>query len=314
MNSPLEPANGSARSNDESLARKLRLDLEDEERRALVGSYAISMALGLAFLLLQQFGPRVVQEVQGPEEDSPVIWNGPSDPPDPSVIPRRTEGSVRVSVGGGRSGPRDAGTSSRDRISSAFGQPGGSSSGGVIGDPRGMLRDVAVASAEGDLGRGADVKRVLAYGEGGLGSVVPGREGLGSGSGGGSGIGGVQGTGSVGRSAVTVRGPEVVPVGPLPGGGGATALGNFVRGREPELRFCYEESLRRNPGLAGSVTVAITLSATGSITAADVTRRTWSGTGAAEAESCMVRMIRAWRPSDLDRAAGTYSFPFSFTR
>ena len=320
MIAPLEPATGSAAGNDESLARTLRLDLEDEERRALLGSYAISTTLGLAFLLLQQFGPRSDRVLSLLPERAPVITvrDLGGDPPTPTTAgDARTSSRGSVSRDPSRSRATDGAThqGARDRISSAFDARSGSRGGGIPTDVGGLLRGVAVEIGRGGAGLAADAKRVLGFGDGGQGSAIPGRSGLGGEPGSDEGIGGVRAGGNVGRAVVSVTGPSVVAVTPpTANGGGAAALGTFVRGREPELRFCYEENLKLEPNLAGSVTVSITLSAGGEISNAGVTHRTWSGPGAREVEACMLRLIRGWRLGGSDRAAGTYSFPFSFTR
>jgi hypothetical protein len=242
-----------------------------------------------------------------------------SDLKDPSIIPRAIEAANNARANAARSGGAgrtNARGGSATEIGSAFGVPGGSRGGGIPGDPAGLLRGVAVAAGGGDAGTSpSDSKRVLAYGEGGMGSTLPGGARLGAGSDGEAGIGGVRPGNGVGRAAIAVNAPDVIPVAPpTERGGAAVALGTFVRGRESELRFCYEESLKANPGLAGAVTVAISLSPTGSIARADVTRRTWKGAGAAEAESCMLQKIRGWRFSGSAGSGGTYAFPFSFTR
>ena len=316
MIAPLDPANSPTPWNDDSLARTLRLDLEDEERRALLGSYAISTALGVAFLLLQQFGPRSeqVREVLT-ERKSIITMQDLTAMIEPTAI-RRDPAAVRAGASRtgaqGTSAVRTAGMAGGDGISRAFAAPGGSSGGGLVGDPAGLLRGVAVSGGAGDAGAGSDAKRVLGFGEGGQGSAVPGRSGLGT-SGGGSGIGGVGGSGTLGRAQVDVNEPAPIAVAPVTeGSGSGEALGTLVRAREAELRFCYEENLRTNPALAGSVTVAITVASTGSIQDARVIRRTWTGAEAAAAEACMLRTVRTWRLKG--SGAGTYSFPFSFTR
>ena len=45
----------------------------------------------------------------------------------------------------------------------------------------------------------------------------------------------------------------------------------------------------------------------------DIVRIT-PGKPAAESEACILRAIRGWRLPASDRGAGTYSFPFSFTK
>jgi hypothetical protein len=66
--------------------------------------------------------------------------------------------------------------------------------------------------------------------------------------------------------------------------------------------------------LAGTVNVSITLTGSGNVTGAEVTSRTWSGGGAAEAESCILDKIRGWRFPSSSAGGGTYAFPFNFTR
>ena len=318
MIASLDPANGPSSWNDDSLARTLRLDLEDEERRALLGSYAISTALGIAFLLLQQFGPRSERVLSLLPERAPrIVLRDLTSAPEPTAIPRALDRrNARTTADRSVVSTSAAQTrSSGDQISNAFSSRGGSPDAGLIGDPRGMLQGVELASGTGDVGAGSNTKRVLGFAEGGQGSAIPGRTGLGIARGGDAGIGGVREGRALGRATVDVSGPVAVTVTPPDVGGGAsTEVGTFVRGREPELRFCYEESLKVNPSLAGSVTVAITLSGGGAISDARVTRRTWSGRGAAEAEACMLRAISAWRLAGPGRGSGTYSFPFSFTR
>jgi TonB family protein len=112
-----------------------------------------------------------------------------------------------------------------------------------------------------------------------------------------------------------VRAPDVVRAEGL---GGArrdvSDLGTFVRSRESQLRHCYQENgLKVNPNLAGTVTVAITLTGAGNVTGARVTNRTWSGPGASQAESCILARIRSWRFPSSEAGGGTFSFPFNFT-
>jgi hypothetical protein len=58
----------------------------------------------------------------------------------------------------------------------------------------------------------------------------------------------------------------------------------------------------------------VTLTAEGSVTNVDITRRTWSGAGAAEAESCIKQRISGWKFPSSDKGGGTYAFSFSFSR
>ena len=140
--------------------------------------------------------------------------------------------------------------------------------------------------------------------------------GRGTGGGGGGGFGGVGAGGGMTRAGVRVDPPRVVAPDALGGPGRDVGdLGNFVRSRESQLRFCYQEyGLKVNPSLAGKVNVSITLTGAGNVTGVDVTGRSWGGAGASEAENCIRQRIRGWRFPASDRGGGTYGFTFNFTR
>jgi hypothetical protein len=329
-----------------TFTRNLRFELADEENRALLGSYAISIALGVAFLLFVQFYP-VTEAPRLLPETAPIAVQfqdelPPPEPPPPAV---EAEGEVEVTpapgprnrppgrVGPERGSPQQGRPGSETErnttgaIGDAFGTRSGSGSGGMVGDVSGILAGVETNSgsggsgggAAGSGGGGAGGRAVLGSGQGGQGSRTPGRGGIGGGTGtgggGGGGIGGVGGGGGVTRAAVRVRPPAVVSVEGL---GGArrdvSDLGTFVRSRESQLRHCYTEfGLKVNPRLAGTVTVAITMTGSGNVTAANITSRTWSGAGSSEAESCIRSRIRSWKFPASDAGGGTFSFPFNFT-
>jgi hypothetical protein len=277
----------------------LRFELVDEEERALFGSYAVAGLLGLVFLLLVQFGPRtpvlpVVEPIKF--RDLPIV-------PIPEPIKRLNKGSST-----GSAATRGASSARPADIGSAF------DGAGRVGQPMNILGAVAIARP-GEPNATTGGKTVLAFGEGGVGSTTPDRGGIGSGAGAGGEIGGVRAGGSVSRTAEQIAPPAAVPVAPITAAGDAATVGTFVRGHESQLRFCYQESgLRINPALAGLVTVAIDVAANGSVSSANVTRRTWSGAGAAEAEACILRAIRGWRLPASGGVAATYSFPFNFSR
>jgi hypothetical protein len=92
-------------------------------------------------------------------------------------------------------------------------------------------------------------------------------------------------------------------------------LGAFVRSRESQLRYCYtEQGLKVNPALAGTVNVAITLTASGNVTGVDARAGSMSGAGTEQVTSCIENRVRAWRFPASESEGGTYSFPFSFTK
>ena len=103
-----------------------------------------------------------------------------------------------------------------------------------------------------------------------------------------------------------------------PGGhsSGVTTIGDFVRTRNPQLQFCYEETRASNPGLAGSATIGVLLGPDGTVTRVDLLRRSWQGRGAEQVESCVVAKVRSWKfpPAEDGAATRPYSFSTVFTR
>ncbi|HEX2778294.1 MAG TPA: AgmX/PglI C-terminal domain-containing protein [Gemmatimonadaceae bacterium] len=349
MATPLRPASASggppSSRTDATFTRNLRFEWASEEGRALVGSYGISLTLALAFLALVHF-----KKIEHPQEEvadqvavtfmgdttpditpeAPVEQPGTADrvaEAGPKNAPPGPKGPQKGNPRPGRPGSRTE-TYSTGAIGTAFGTGSGSGTGGMVGDVSGILRGVDVSSGSGGTGGGmngsggggAGGKTVLGYGQGGQGSATPGRGGigggLGAGGGGGGGVGGVGGGGGV--SAAPVRVGRVAVVKAADTGGPSrdvSELGTFVRSREAQLRFCYvENGLKANPNLAGTITVAITLTGSGSVTDADITNRTWGGAGASSAESCILSKIRSWRFPSSSAGGGTFSFPFNFTK
>ena len=287
---------------DNTFTSSLRFELVDEEERALLGSYAIASMLGLAFLLLIQFGPRTpILPIELGHFGPITIGNL-----NPTPIP------VRKDRDPGRQGGSNEGSIGA-RAAGAINRAFGVGAAAMIGQPSDILGNVAIAPAGGTTA-GNGGKTVLAYGEGGVGSTTPGRGGIPGATGGGN-IGGVARGSDVARAGARVLMPAAIPVDPLPVAGDVSALGTYVRGHESQLRFCYQENgLAVNPRLAGSITVGITVAGSGSVSAATVTKRTWSGAGAAESEACILRAVRGWRLPASDRAQRTYAFPFNFSR
>jgi hypothetical protein len=346
---PRPPSSVPANGRDAVLSRSLRYEIAGEEGRALLASYAFAFALGVAWLVVVYFGPQTLPMQLLSRDERPIAVTfdaveplaqaaaaaeegevvrvpapGPTNPPPGPKNDR--SGAARKGTAGGR---RPTTATSAGAIADAFGSASGTGSGGIVGDVSNVLRNVDVSSGSGGTGAGANAtggggrggKVVLGSGEGGQGSRTPGRGGIGGtlGAGGGAsgGIGGVgPGGGTVSRAPVRISPPRPIDA---PSVGGVqrdvSELGTFVRGRESQLRFCYNEyGLKVNPALAGSVTTSITLTPAGSVTGVDVTNRTWSGAGASETERCIAEKVRGWRFPASDAGGGTYAFSFSFTR
>jgi hypothetical protein len=110
------------------------------------------------------------------------------------------------------------------------------------------------------------------------------------------------------EATVTTRNPGVAS-------SGVTPIGDFVRSRNPQLQFCYEETRAKNPGLAGSATIGVLLASDGPVTRVDVLRRSWEGNGADQVEGCVIAKVRSWKfPADASAATRPYSFSTVFTR
>jgi hypothetical protein len=333
---------------DAIFSRSLRYEIAGDEGRALIGSYTFAFALGVAWLAFVYFGPRTLpMRLLAPEEQPiAVTFEALDAPPEPVVAVDEGE-TVRVPAPGptnrdagprgdragnarrGNAGARAQTNASAGAIADAFGSSKGAGSGGLVGDVSNVLRGVDVSSGAGGTGGGtagtggADRggKVVLGSGEGGQGSRTPGRGGIGGslGAAGGAsgGIGGVgPGGGTVSRSPVRISPPRPIDAPSVSGvQRDVGELGTFVRSRESQLRFCYNEyGLKVNPSLAGSVSAAITLTPSGSVTGVNITNRTWSGAGATEAEQCIQQKVRDWRFPASEAGGGTFSFSFSFTR
>ena len=93
--------------------------------------------------------------------------------------------------------------------------------------------------------------------------------------------------------------PSAAPVARTTSGsrasGGTATFGDYVRARQPQLQFCYEETRAKHPTLAGSATVAVSLSPDGTVRGVDIVRKSWSGKGFKEVESCVLSKVRGWR-------------------
>lgn len=309
---------------DVSFTRQLRYEFADAEGRAILYSYAMSALLGIIWILLVLFLPAPPNSINLLKEEEPVNIEVKAEDvpiPTPAPVPVSAGGAPKTAAaptpkpGGGKGGPPKNDTRA---INDAFGGGSSNNTGGMVGDVSNALRGTAVATGTGSA-PGAQGKAVIGYGAGGQSSRTPGRGGLGEGLGGngaGSGLGGVGGGGGVGFATVRVAPPSVIHAENVGGPGrNVSDLGDYVRGRNSQLQFCYSEyGLKTNPTLAGSVAVAVTLTSDGAVTGVDITKRTWSGPGAAESESCIRQRISGWKFPSSEHGGGTYSFSFSFSR
>jgi len=316
------PRRARAAADDASFTRQLRYEFADAEGRAILYSYLLAAALGIIWVLLVLFLPAPPNSINLLKEQEPVqIEVKTEDVPIPTPAPVPSAGGSPVAAAptpkpaGGRGG--NSPKNDTRAINDAFGGGPSNNTGGMVGDVSNALRGTEVATGSGAT-PGAQGKAVIGYGAGGQSSRTPGRGGLGSGlgTGPGGGLGGVGGGGGVGFATVKVAPPSVIHAENVGGPGrNVSDLGDYVRGRNSQLQFCYSEyGLKTNPSLAGTVAVAVTLTSAGSVTGVDITKRTWSGPGAAESESCIKQRISGWKFPSSEQGGGTYSFSFSFSR
>jgi hypothetical protein len=306
---------------DEALfTRGLRFEWASEEGRPLLVSYSCAFGLALIWLVLVALLPDTAPKIllAAPPEAAPVEITFEDPPPTPTPAPTQQPQPLAAAAA---SAENAAAAAERRRqremaqISGAFGGPSAQARGGLVGDVSNVLRGVDVNAPSSGSAQ-PQGKAVIAYGEGGQGSRTPGRDGLGMGSAAAGDIGGVAGGDGVARASVRVAAPIVVRAENVGGPGRDVGeLGNYVRGRQSQIRFCYEEyGLKVNPALAGTVTLAIELTGTGSVTSVAVVSRTWSGPGSSETEACIRSRVSGWRFPTSERGGGTYKFPFNFTR
>ena len=96
---------------------------------------------------------------------------------------------------------------------------------------------------------------------------------------------------------------------------GSPAFGNYVRAREPQLQFCYQETRAQNPNLVGSATVAVAVAADGSVMNANIIRSSWSERGSETIEQCVLSRVRSWKFPISDPAEqNLHSFAVIFSR
>jgi hypothetical protein len=288
------------------------------EDRPLFISQAIASAIGGAWLLVVYLTPAPPPTIAllRPEEAASVEVEFEDEKPKPAPEPKPDEPPpADPSEAATKKSEAKAKKESED-AANAFG--GGSSA--LVGDVTNALRGVEVSKGTGGGsggGTGGGGKAVIGYGQGGTSARTPGKGIDPSVAAAGENIGTVNATGSVTRANIAVAAPTIV----RSADGGAsgrdmTRLGTFVRGRNAQLQYCYRDvGVPLNDKLAGSINVAVTMEASGTVTDAKVATRTWSGAGVAEAEACVLQRVRGWAfPASAKAGSETYSFTFIFNR
>jgi hypothetical protein len=83
----------------------------------------------------------------------------------------------------------------------------------------------------------------------------------------------------------------------------------------PAVRKCYEvEGLGRNPALAGSVEITVTILPTGSVTDVEVSTAKFRGVGEKEVAACLAGVARSWKFDRGPYIVETIILPFDLVR
>ncbi len=191
---------------------------------------------------------------------------------------------------------------------------------GALGDESGALGDVLAGGAV--TGNAADV---LAQASG-VGVATKSETGTlrtrtGGGSGQSAGLGSLKASKGAGKAAKEgaaikerqVRGNVGLRTGGDIGGSGefdAALVQRQIKQRIKSITRCYESELRKNPGLAGKVTVTFTIQERGNVTGAKASENT---TGSPAVADCVTRTISRFRfnPGP-DGGSVTFRYPFVF--
>jgi outer membrane biosynthesis protein TonB len=89
----------------------------------------------------------------------------------------------------------------------------------------------------------------------------------------------------------------------------AAAIAREIRGRRKAIAACYERALKQRPTLAGKLVVRFSLTAAGTVSAADVDDDTL---GAPDVAACIRAVVLHWRFPPLAEGPAELSFPFVF--
>jgi TonB family protein len=108
-----------------------------------------------------------------------------------------------------------------------------------------------------------------------------------------------------------------------PGGGGSGEAGSsrndyrsnesllaVVRRYAPGIQFCYDNELKRNPGLRGKLVVSITVLANGAVSEAEIVD---DRLGSPSVTQCVLAQIKGWRFPAIPSGTTSFKTPFVFT-
>jgi TonB family protein len=83
-----------------------------------------------------------------------------------------------------------------------------------------------------------------------------------------------------------------------------------VRRYAAGIQFCYDNQLKKRPGLRGKLVVSLVVAADGSVDAAEVVQNDLHDS---EVVDCVLTQIRAWRFPPIPKGSVSFKTPFVFT-
>jgi TonB family protein len=83
-----------------------------------------------------------------------------------------------------------------------------------------------------------------------------------------------------------------------------------VRRYAAGIQFCYDNQLKKQPGLRGKLVVSLTVLANGSVSEAIVVQ---DDLGSTAVTQCVLSQIRAWRFPEIPQGVVSFKTPFVFT-
>lgn len=266
--------------------------------------------------------PEPVPEEEGPTEAAPAEAE-----PAPTKQPAKAEADPGDKGGEKAAGPdndakaaavaeasarmaEEAASAAEALLLGALGSEGGGALADVLagGAVTGNAEDVLAQAAGVGVATSSSGGTLRARQGGGSGTRVGGLGSLQTSGGGGK---AVSEGGAIGEAAV--RGTIKMDSGEDVGGTGefdAKLVTAEVKKRLRAIQICYEQQLRRNPGLQGKVTVEFTIEQSGTVSKANATGNTTNDPAVAQ---CVVETVKRFRFNPGPQGGSvTYSYPFVF--
>jgi hypothetical protein len=92
------------------------------------------------------------------------------------------------------------------------------------------------------------------------------------------------------------------------------AVGSVARARDAELQFCYLESVKQHPDLAGRLTVHVRVAGSGRVTEVAVESRSWDRSKGKHVEACVLSKIARWQFDESAEKTAVYPLILLFSR